>query len=587
MAFLRYIIEATLHGKQDRIKAYTIAVEVLRRDIKFDPQLDPIVRVEATRLRRAIERYYASTGADDPIIIDLPRGSYIPTFRRREIPVSHPVRIPRKLNRLGGIFSARPFLAGAGAFALVVAVAAAAVVLWQAKRPTTSIYEQRAGNGLPVVLMEPFSVAGAPGPGTVSAAALQEKMRDALSALKLYNVVSARRSLPDPSPRRMPIIVSSASSIICRKARRRSRFDSWTRKDGADVWSKTFERIESRQDANASEEAIVLATSATLLQPFGVIHAHERAKHLATGDGDPRYRCVLEASESLRSFDPDQHLRAQACLERLTMEAPSFGFGLGFRYLAVIYLRGYQFGVGSRPGGGPTLDQALQAARRAIELQPESSRGYNALASVYLASGDVERAFAASDRAVSLNIYDMGVLGDYGGRMISAGDVDRGIALLRHAAGSAAVRPAAHHFYLFLGHYLKGEWANAAYQASQLTSNTNPFALDRARADCGTNWRSRKSSPDVGPPDCHAAGLARQRARTAGKTHPHTGHSRSIDRRSHRRGSKCYTRRCRSHRHHPVAAWQWHADDLYRAIPSDRHTDVKERDGNLAVREDQ
>ena len=179
--------------------------------------------------------------------------------------------------------------------------------------------------------------------------------------------------------------------------------------------------------------------------------------------------------ESLRSFDPDQHLRAQACLERLTVEAPSFG--LGFRYLAVVYLRGYQFGVGSRPGGGPTLDQALQAARRAIELQPESSRGYNALASVYLASGDVERAFAASDRAVSLNIYDMGVLGDYGGRIISVGEVDRGIALLRHSAGSATVRPAAHHFYLFLGHYLKGEWAGAAYQANQLTSNTNPLAL--------------------------------------------------------------------------------------------------------------
>lgn len=475
VAFLRYIIEATLHGKQDRIKAYTIAVEVLRRDIKFDPQLDPIVRVEATRLRRAIERYYASTGADDPIIIDLPRGSYIPTFRRREIPVSHPVRIPRKLYRLGGIFSARPFLAGAGAFALVVAVAAVAVVLWQAMRPATSIYEQRVGNGLPVVLMEPFSVAGAPDPGTVSAAALQEKMRDAFVRFETVNVVSAQKqpagsnSAPHADYRFLGFInylPEGATTVQVRL------LDT---KDGADVWSKTFERIESRQDANASEEAIVLATSATLLQPFGVIHAHERARHLATGEGDPRYRCVLEASESLRSFDPDQHLRAQACLERLTVEAPSFG--LGFRYLAVIYLRGYQFGVGSRPGGGPTLDQALQAARRAIELQPESSRGYNALASVYLASGDVERAFAASDRAVSLNIFDMGVLGDYGGRMISAGEVDRGIALLRHAAGSAAVRPAAHHFYLFLGHYLKGEWADAAYQANQLTSNTNPLAL--------------------------------------------------------------------------------------------------------------
>jgi hypothetical protein len=58
-AFLRFVVEAVLHGKAERIKAYTIGVEVLRRDVKFDPQLDPIVRVEATRLRRTIERYYS------------------------------------------------------------------------------------------------------------------------------------------------------------------------------------------------------------------------------------------------------------------------------------------------------------------------------------------------------------------------------------------------------------------------------------------------------------------------------------------------------------------------------------------------
>ena len=82
-AFLRFVVESVLQGKSDRIKAYTIGVDVLRRDAKFDPQLDPIVRVEATRLRRTIDRYYAGLGADDAIRIDMPRGSYIPTFSRR------------------------------------------------------------------------------------------------------------------------------------------------------------------------------------------------------------------------------------------------------------------------------------------------------------------------------------------------------------------------------------------------------------------------------------------------------------------------------------------------------------------------
>ena len=72
-----------LRGQSERLKGYTIGVEVLRRDTSFDPQIDPIVRVEATRLRRAIERYYAGPGANDLIAISLPRGGYVPRIAWR------------------------------------------------------------------------------------------------------------------------------------------------------------------------------------------------------------------------------------------------------------------------------------------------------------------------------------------------------------------------------------------------------------------------------------------------------------------------------------------------------------------------
>ena len=55
--FLRFTVETALVGKSDTIKAYTIAVEALGRDANFDPQSDPIVRVEAGRLRQALARY--------------------------------------------------------------------------------------------------------------------------------------------------------------------------------------------------------------------------------------------------------------------------------------------------------------------------------------------------------------------------------------------------------------------------------------------------------------------------------------------------------------------------------------------------
>lgn len=79
--FLRFVVEETLAGRGNRIKAYTIATAALGRDEAFDPQADPIVRVEAARLRRALRTYYADGGAGDAIMIELPTGTYTPVFR--------------------------------------------------------------------------------------------------------------------------------------------------------------------------------------------------------------------------------------------------------------------------------------------------------------------------------------------------------------------------------------------------------------------------------------------------------------------------------------------------------------------------
>jgi hypothetical protein len=81
--FLRFVVDATLRGEGDRLKGYTIGVEALGRDESFNPQIDPIVRVEAIRLRAALDRYYAAAGTGDPVVIDMPRGHYVVRFRWR------------------------------------------------------------------------------------------------------------------------------------------------------------------------------------------------------------------------------------------------------------------------------------------------------------------------------------------------------------------------------------------------------------------------------------------------------------------------------------------------------------------------
>ncbi|MFZ0847554.1 MAG: hypothetical protein WAM62_17345 [Pseudolabrys sp.] len=80
-SFLRFVVQEELAGNGSRIKAYTIAADALGRDANFDPQTDPIVRVEAGRLRRALDQYYANGGSKDPVVIELPRGHYVPVFR--------------------------------------------------------------------------------------------------------------------------------------------------------------------------------------------------------------------------------------------------------------------------------------------------------------------------------------------------------------------------------------------------------------------------------------------------------------------------------------------------------------------------
>jgi hypothetical protein len=86
VSFLRFVVEAELSGQSRQTKPYTIATDTLGRDARFDPQADPIVRVEAGRLRRTLEHYYATEGRGDPIVIELPSGGYVPLFRSNIAP---------------------------------------------------------------------------------------------------------------------------------------------------------------------------------------------------------------------------------------------------------------------------------------------------------------------------------------------------------------------------------------------------------------------------------------------------------------------------------------------------------------------
>jgi TolB-like protein len=84
--FLSFIIEETIRGRSNCLKEYTIAIKVLEKPLNFNPQQNGIVRIHASRLRRALSRYYSEMGRDDQIVITIPKGKYIPLLASRSNP---------------------------------------------------------------------------------------------------------------------------------------------------------------------------------------------------------------------------------------------------------------------------------------------------------------------------------------------------------------------------------------------------------------------------------------------------------------------------------------------------------------------
>jgi TolB-like protein len=83
--FFTFVVTETLAGRQQTIKGYTIATQVFGRAPDFNASMDPIVSMQANKLRRSLERYYLLVGYRDPVRIDIPKGGYVPTFNEQSI----------------------------------------------------------------------------------------------------------------------------------------------------------------------------------------------------------------------------------------------------------------------------------------------------------------------------------------------------------------------------------------------------------------------------------------------------------------------------------------------------------------------
>jgi len=270
-AFLTFSVGRTLEGRGATLKAYTIATEVFRRGPDFDPQIDPIVRVEATRLRRALERFYGGGGADHPVRIVLPRGSYAVSFERNDRKhaaadadasrTADALRaFGRRLPRFGGEDSSVSLRSAAAAVVLGMSIWIAMPVK-EPEPKTAFLVGERAGA---VERMLPTAMAVIASDETL--ASLAEDLRDALAAMPRFEVSSR----PDA-------FRAEAADGVLVKLRTTGEADAarivvrlLSAKDGVILWTASFPRTASTSGQGAAADAIAEAIARNeALKRFG------------------------------------------------------------------------------------------------------------------------------------------------------------------------------------------------------------------------------------------------------------------------------------------------------------------------------
>jgi TolB-like protein/tetratricopeptide (TPR) repeat protein len=137
--FLRLVVERTLAGRRDSLKESVIGTEVFERSPDYDPSVEPVVRVEARRLRAKLQEYYEGEGIHDPVVISLPKGGYAPAFEFRPgAPVAPPAAPPVALPAPPPPARHGRWIAGIAA----VLTGAAALLVWVALKPASKMSSQ-------------------------------------------------------------------------------------------------------------------------------------------------------------------------------------------------------------------------------------------------------------------------------------------------------------------------------------------------------------------------------------------------------------------------------------------------------------
>ena len=415
--FLKYVVEATLDGQEQSIKAYAVAVDVFGRATSFDPQSDPIVRVQARRLRSLLDRYYESGLSRNSVHIRLPVGRYIPEFdvigatgTAEAAPAAAPTAIDRApLAPTAQIASSDRFEtapARRGVLLTRLGLALVALLLFGAAiglehgwfhsgAPSDTL--PRA----PSVAIGTFgNMTGDPGLEGL-ANGIGPAIATELGRFDVISVDTIDKAAPPPPPDKAPLILTG----FVRRNGTGLEFDAvLVGLVASSAWATTIEEPLLSGGDHAAVVGDAARTIATRLAVYhGPLYEAGRAwldKQNGLEDQPSVYTCMLRFYRLAdRSLDSDE-AQAIGCFQKLLQAtAPS-----PLAVAALSWLQATTLLERARAGDNLTtlLQPPLDAARRSSALAPTSSFVHQQLAQVLDAA--LQRAEAKQEFAVALQL---------------------------------------------------------------------------------------------------------------------------------------------------------------------------------------
>ncbi|MDU0340240.1 adenylate cyclase [Bosea rubneri] len=468
--FLIYVVNETLAGRADRIKAYSVAVEVFGRDANFDIQNDPVVRIEAGRLRRALERYYLLAGNSAPVLIEIPKGAYVPHFQwRQQHGDDAQSAAPLRVDRHGSDTAASPgrsppWLVGS---LLALTMLAAGYLAWLATppQPVTSARASSMPEG-PSLALKPFANLSGQPEVNYYAAGLSEELLAQLTRFKELTVL-AREPSPGPAPgtagepQRLPgnrYVLEGGIRLSDGKLRISARVLDG---DSAIVlWAGTYDADPRDKPIVEIETTIAANVATAVAQPYGVIFTNPPlVRPGKLGLASPPQDCSYRFYHYRTVIDAAEHAQARECLEQVTERYPQHA--TSWAMLSYLYLDEERFKL-NRRGGQPTpMVRARAAAERAVRLAPENVRALQALMTVLYFSGEAAEALRIGAQARALNPNDTELLGEFGAWVAQSGNWVRGASLIEEAMAKNPGHSSYYTGLLALAAYMQGEDARA------------------------------------------------------------------------------------------------------------------------------